>query len=437
MLTKIPVSMMAEYYTTELQDFLCDLGEIATLINPVEMLTATNAASEKKKFLELTRNGRHVVNPHFEYNTELLKKIAHLFPAVETLGKRLSKVLDGLSKEEPGRILGAITHARYQEVGYFINLATNVLAGNDLCATTILDTVYGFPSNSTINLAYEYATKLAQHCGTRACHDEVKIANYKRLNAMKLGAEQIRDVFNWAMERSGIGEEWPVVIDSTATYIDVRDKSSQGKCVVVPKDIMISGNKLVTLTIHEVECHAQDSVRATEALPFLGSGHLKPACEIIYEGHAMLAETYTKQQIGEKVPLHGNPFAIITLDLARSGLSFSEISQRVFELIRPTEATDEKAWDETWRKCYRIMRGSTGKATHYCFSKDRAYFEGLILAKRWHSEGRDAMLQLGTLSLKDLELLERVVEFGEETEHFKQIQSLADQLSNELIAEYA
>lgn len=65
----------------------------------------------------------------------------------------------------------------------------------------------------------------------------------------------------------------------------------------------------------------------------------------------------------------------------------------------------------TWTTCLRVFRGSSGNEKGYVFTKDRAYFEGRVIAERLHEEKLDSILEISTLSEKDIQVLRTVVAF--------------------------
>lgn len=413
----IPLSEMSTYYTLELKQFLIDLGKIAQTMNIVEMVTPVNAGEEKQKWLEKAARGEWT-NPSFRYNAELLASVASYESQLESLGKTMSAALSTVSSEQAGKVLCQLTDNRYGEVQYTIALAKAMLGdglNSDTGAAAALELIFGNPSKETVEAAQGYAKRLAAGGGK----DQQDNANLKiirqRLKGLEFNAEKIRENFIWMAGQCGFAGTRPVEISDTTTSIDVRDKSSRGAVVSIPTDRKVSGLKLVELIGHEILCHWGDSERAARALPLLGSGALKPADEVLYEGHATLTDYNTHFFLGDKAPQRQLPFYVMAMDWARHGHNFAETAAYMYEHIRPTKLSDEAALTQTWTTCLRIFRGSRGgdggKYPCYAFTKDRAYFEGRLVAEKLHEQKLDSVLEISTLSKNDIDALMTAVKF--------------------------
>lgn len=436
MSNRIPLAEMATYYTPELTLLLTDLGKIAQTMNIVEMVTPVNAGEEKQKWLELAAHGKWT-NPDFRYNRELLGSIAKLRDSVtEIEDHRMDKALATLSDEEPGKILRELTWSRCSETYVTTAVAKMILEGRNLGAKDMMEKLFGTPKTSTVSAAHDFAKALANGKGkVREDNDNLKQLR-RRLKALEFDAEGIRENFVWMAQECEIAETRPVVIDAATTSIDVRDKSSKGAVVSIPADRRVSGLKLVELTGHEILCHWADSERAIKALPLIGGGALKPADEVLYEGHATLTDAFTHEILGDDVPKQQMPFYVIAMDLAAQGFSFAELAREMYDIIRPTKLSDDAALKQTWMTCYRVFRGSTGQNSHigkYAFTKDRAYFEGRLIAEKLHLDQMDGILEFSTLSLKDVELLKTVADFPQETSAFVRTKAYLRKLVQKLL----
>ena len=433
MATKIPMSAFASYYTPNLERFLGELDVVASTMSLVEMVTPINASAEKARCLAAMKDGKPAT-PKFQYNTELLSKIAKQQSLVLEMWDTLPEITGELSKEEPGRILAKMATERCREVHQTAYLASQILSGDSMMRHT-LKGIFGFPSDEIIQKAHLHAQNLAKGDVAVRCDTPERKARREALKAREFDAEKIRENFLWAAEQCGFAGSRPVEIDPMATAIDVRDKSSRGAVVVIPETRKVNGVKLVELTGHEICCHWGDSTRAGIFLPLLGSGNLKPLDETLYEGHAVMADFNTHANLGEKTQLCQKPWYVLAMELAREGLSFSEMAQRLYELVRPTTKTDEAAWNTVWTACYRVKRGSSGADCSYVLTKDQAYFAGRIQAEDLYASGLGNALSIATISVADLELLMPVVDFGEDDGHLEQVWALQEKLCDKLLAE--
>lgn len=432
---KIRMADMADYYTQELKSFLNELGEVARTMNIVEMVTPVNAAEEQQKWLELAKNGQWT-NPEFQYNSTLLADTARKSTiAKEVIGK-MKVTLGTVSNDDPGKVLANLVESRCQELLATTTAAQYLLYGDDCVTNAALRGIFGTPSSATIAEAHEYAECLADGRGkTQADNQQLKIIR-ERLNSMEFNAEQIRENFIWMAGQCNIANTRPVIVDVFATAIDVRDKSSRGAVVSIPADRKVNGMKLVELTGHEILCHWCDSERASCVLPLLGGGALKPSNEVLYEGHATLIDYHTHFFLGDKAPQQQMPFYIIAMNLAMDGMSFAEVAPMLYEKIRLTKPSDQAALAQTWTTCFRVFRGSNGENSQtkkYAFTKDRAYFEGRRLAEKLHLQQLDSVLELGTLSEQDIEILKTVVEFERRDDGLRQIKALLQRFVQHLL----
>lgn len=409
MSTLIPLSEIVKYYTPELRNFLISLGNIAQTMNIVEMVTPVNASQEKEKWLEAAERGEWK-NPHFQYNKDLLATVANSKQQLEDLFEIMGPALSTVSNEAPGKVLCELTKSRYKEIESTILLAQHILSGQDSHAGEDAKAIYGYPTAQTVSVALTYADCLGQG-GGKLQQDDANLRTIRnRLKELEFDANRIRENFILAAEQCGFSETRPVEISEYTTAIDVRDKSSRGPIVTIPASRKVNGLKLVELIGHEILCHWRDSERAALALPLLGSGALKPADEVLYEGHATLTDYNTKFNLGDEAPLRQSPFYILAMAEANNRATFAETAASLYKLIRPTRS-DKSAMALTWTTCLRVFRGSSGNEKGYVFTKDRAYFEGRVIAERLHEEKLDSILEISTLSEKDIQVLRTVVAF--------------------------
>ena len=439
-MSKIPLTAVREYYTPELTKFLQDLGKIAAGINIVEMVTPVNAKACREKWMELARHGRWT-NPSFKYDLDLLAKVAGLGSQLDDVLEGSDKVFATLSQDGGGEALRWMTSDRIEELEREIAIAemvTNLTSDSwvsemvrPLLPELVTD-IYGAPTTETVQEAYAYAKVLADGGGHDLADDDRRKEVRRKLNAVELTAEGIREGFLWVARECGFAETRPVEISDTATAIDVRDASSKGAVVVIPRDRKISGTKLIQLCGHEILCHWQDSERAAKVLPLLGSGALKPAGERLYEGHAVFSDYHVRLLLGEKAQRQQLPFYILAIEAAKAGRSFGAVANELYRYIRPTKTTDEEALAATWNTCFRVFRGSAGDQDNsklrYAFTKDAAYFEGRMLAEELHEQDLDSILQIATLSVDDVDILGEVVEFEHGVDDLAQLELMIQRL---------
>lgn len=431
----ILLSEMPTYYTRQLTHFLTSLGEVSRTMNIVQGVTPLNAGEEKRKWLEKAARGEWT-NPSFRYDTNLLASWVRYDRQMQELGEMMAAALETVSNEQAGKVLCQIAENRYEEICYTICLAKAMLSDPDpdVGADTALELIFGNPSKETVEAARRYARCLADGEGKdRQDNAELKRIR-RRLKGLEFNAEQIRETFIWMAEQCGFADTRPVNISETTTSIDVRDRALDGPEVSIPFDRKVSGLKLVELTRHEICCHWGDSERAARALPLLGSGDLKPADETPYEGHATWTDYYTHLLLGDKAPQQQLPFYAMAMDYARHGHNFAETAAYMYSYVRPTKLSDEAALAQTWTTCFRVFRGSRGNGDYnrYAFTKDKAYFEGRLLAEKLHAQKLDSVLEISTLSKSDIDLLMTAVEFErkeiDQAQEMQNLRKLVDHL---------
>ncbi len=438
MAEKLPLSRLPEYYSPALRKVLETLGKIVQDINIVEMLTPVNAKEEEKKWTELAKRGKWT-NPLFRYDEKLLASVAKKEDALMSLRPHLLSAAQTMAADEVGKTLYELVCQRYREAQLSVSLAANVLKKQEAKSAAIIRDIYGTPETETVAAAYDYARQLADGTGKIQQDDTQKKRVRRELKDLEFRADEIREYFIWTAEQCGIARTRPVRIDEIATSIDVRDKSSKGSGVFIPESRKVSGLKLVELCGHEVLCHWQDSERAARVLPLLGSGTLKPADETLYEGHAALTDYHTHLMLGDKTQKQQLPFYILAIEMARNGLTFAEAAPILYEKIRIVKLGEMPAMRRAWKTCLRIFRGSNGgmnnDATSYAFTKDRAYFEGRMVADKLHAQHQDNILEISTISLKDVELLQPVVEFDSDTSDPATTENIQRRLIQKILGE--
>lgn len=415
----LPINALRQAYTPRLEDTLAALAEVASSLNPVEILTATNHQAESEKWVEAALSG-NFTNPVFEYNWELLRQVTRyggassLIPTLMDQVKEARRELEVIYDTSATWALSSLLQKRFREIDNTLGLAIDLLTLGH-CQSRFgfgSSYTYGIPSVETGEFARK-AIEDQKHgryylTGTPLLTNEQR----QRLEAMHLDAEAIRATFLWVADKYGFTADRPVVISDSASSIDVRDTSSGGPVVVIPAGRKVDGLKLVGLALHEVNCHWRSSVNTGAILPGLGSGPLKPLDEVLYEGAAVYADRtamlasrgYVKdirslyyvvaiQYIDHQMRIHPD----------RAMPSFAETAKALYDTIQCDRVSKEETLKIVWRVTYRVYRGNgdTSKPT-FMFTKDHAYLTGFLLARELVDKGLGYILEYSTLSLEDL-----------------------------------
>lgn len=384
------------------------IAKVAMQLNPVELITPTNAASEKKAFIKTYENG-FSVNPSFLYQKGKLRQ------AVKA-GKELEKLLEaykGLEKYYPATKLGEAQEAavkniildRINDAIVTSEMAQAILDGDDSALAELSIEKYGAPTCEMFAMAYRAATdEEFEEVGQPAFDAET----IKYLKGQEYDAEEIMYYFTRVLELYGI-EDWIVVIDDKATAIDVRDKNLAGRpMVVIPVNRKVNGMKLLELIGHEIECHLRSSENSRYFWSQILTDEYQPLVpllaksdnEFLYEGYAKKNDVCVTGKDGVPTPNY-----LLAMDQARRGESFATTFEAIagFEIQNGTKL--EKAYSKAWTATYRVFRGATYAKNDvvkngYLFTKDFAYFGG------YHLATADDHLDFSSMALRDVIKLE-------------------------------
>lgn len=376
-----------EYYRRQAEA----IRNVSSSINIVEMVTPMNLQLIKKDWIAKAKKGDFSSDPTLTYNVDNLKKIAAKRPLLNEVEKMLHDVRPKADQKALYLVwsnLAKTLNNAYEAV----YLAEAILEDYSPAAKQAVENIYGAPSERIIKLAREIANdnKMRGYLDY-SCKRESKIdlGPNSQNDSYKVDARVIKDVFEYAMSQIS-NNPWPVIISEDCSSIDVRDKSSLGHpAVFIPKDRHVTIAKLIQLTQHEILCHFRSSQAASEI------GFIKSDDELFYEGlAAYMDREFDKNQLG----YYNLNFVyyIIAIDEAKNGKSFSEVAKIIYDLL-PTN-TKNKA-SKAWTYTYRVFRGATDTKNPigYAFTKDRAYFEGYLLARELYEKGEEDFLIFSTL----------------------------------------
>lgn len=439
---KTSIKEARNFYSDELRELLCELKDISKLINILEMVTPTNYIKARDDWMAAARN-ESFTEPRFVYNKDLLTKISYMRPQFQALQEKLDEWLfprleDKRTPPEEAVLLRLFVK-RMSAIGDALELGNRMLnlRDNYTLSTVIID-IYGVPE--TYDEALAFAKELQRGGGVNFSKDLSHIQTGENLKKISVNAEGIRKAFLWAATQCGFGATRPVIIEA-ASSIDVRDTSSIGPEVVIPEDRQVNGLKLLELVGHEILAHWRDSENTQDLLPYFGGGAIKAYDEVLYEGHALAYDYRTQIKYRGEAARMMRPYYVIAETLAiHDGFSFPMLAHDIYHMIlpeNPTEERLEKTLTETWKTCYRTFRGSSGyndKLHSYAFTKDRAYFEGRILANELEKAGLGHLLNLGTLSLDDLVEIAQVFKIEKDDFEYPDPENLLEELADKIIA---
>jgi hypothetical protein len=223
-------------------------------------------------------------------------------------------------------------------------------------------------------------------------------------------AEEIKEAFLWVLNKyydyyeTNFKKKIPknlkykFHISSIYSDIDVRDKSSSGMVICIPKDRVVDTKKLLELLSHEIESHCRQSLNGV-LLFYVGGGTLKIDEETLYEGLAIDTEDRINKDImgiPSRIP---EPYYILSIKLAYEGKTFLEVFHNLkLMLLKTGELRKLSSKDAgfisdnlAWKFTYRVFRGhfDTANQEKFAMAKDMGYFRGVLLQKQLREYGLD------------------------------------------------
>ncbi len=379
------------------------LARAAMALNPVELITPVNQAHEKELWMT-TEEGGPFINPQFQYDEFNLSQAAAKGEIVRIAADALRSACYPESPMDDA-ILEILNH-RVHDALCAANMAASILLGSN-SGGEYAQQIYGRPDKLQVLNCYRAATSTSDSKDDSSCFSEEK---RHELLARSYDAFGIQREFQRIADIYGF-RNWDIIIDNSASAIDVRNKTSYGNPqVVIPKSRKVNGLKLAELIGHELECHLRDSINA-EALfaEHLASTPLEPLIpllaksddELFYEGHAKLSDVAVN---GESVSPH--PYYVIAIDAALRNQSFADIGELIYKLRRNADQSHQTALNGAWTAAYRAMRGAVDTHGGYAYTKDSAYWFGYETATHI-AQSAPYLLDFATLTLDELRLLER------------------------------
>ncbi len=366
----------------------CHYTEVAQQIiriNPVELVTAINAADEKKAWLNTAAKAIFGI-PTYRYNVDLLTKVATQQHSFRVFKYIMESELRPETKNDG--IIKTILIARLDEAIAATKLAAAILANDAVAAQEAVEDIYGRPGKKQIENAQERYLYLSSSKAKESPELGLFSAEEReKLQSIKLDAIMIHRFFTKALDAYGI-TNWKVEIDDKYTAIDVRDKNADGIPVVgIPTDRVVDGLKLIELTHHEIEFHLRGSENCRNLIrEMLEEGSpLEPFIPVLaksdnerlYEGVAKYGDSVIGGDHG--IP---TPYATLACDMALHGLTFNQISSEIFHMMAnesaPLPADD--LLKELYKTVYRVVRGTIDtKKGGFCFTKDYNYLDGYCM----------------------------------------------------------
>lgn len=416
----------------ELDEIAEELAEATAGINTVEIVTPANAKAEQELWMTMANEGKFI-DPEFEYDLELLAEVTDRQLAIKRL---LKKLLDMQVVTDEETLVWKMMIQRAEDALKSISLAESIYQADDRGSVRNVLAKYGQPDRELVTRAWDLAGELQEKRTPDKTEAELTAEQQALLNEKKCDAAEIRRWFQRALELNGIAGMWPVVIDEKARAINVQNRSASGRRIVIPSDREASAMKVLELIGHEIECHARDNANGTVMLHDLGGGTLKTDCEILSEGHAKLSDIEFARKYQGKILPAPKPWYVLAISWAKSGMAFSKVAGRLYDLMLSCGMKPETALKTTWATAYRVFRGicDCTNPYGYAFTKDMSYLVGQMMASELEDAGLAYYLEIGILSPEDLVRIASTVKISPEKIAYPYVDAAA-QICKEMLAE--
>jgi hypothetical protein len=390
-------------YSNDLRkDLIKELADILSKLNPVEVVTPTNAQELKTRWLKNVEERCFFTNPEFNYDKELLTESAsHYDRLIEIKYHLINHVKP---ENELEKAIFQILLNRIEQGIVTTNLAASIQLADDARSTMLIQRIYGEPSTSQIIECYNSLSDTGKH---EAAQSFFAKRDFRKLSKMKFNAKEIGRWFSVALDYYGISD-WDIDIDKRYTSIDARTKSSNGCVIGIPEDRSLTGPELIKLIGHEIESHIRSVENARQLFTNLlgNKSPLMPLVtilaksddELLDEGQAKISDVHICGT--DSIP---SPYYSIAIDQARRGHTFRDVAETIFGLRIEAGDSHNAAAVKSWQSTYRVFRGSTdtGSSNGYVFTKDYIYYAGYKIAKNINP----AYLEFASVGLNDLLLL--------------------------------
>lgn len=404
---RVKFSQLRQVLPGPMLQIIQEIGRKIAPINILETITPTNHATERQKWLERAQQGEFTC-PQFQYNQELLKKLAELEGPIACAKTRCRQWIQHTSSGVVANTVMQIVDRRVREAANAVKIAQGILEQDDARTAQAMAEIYGLPQPDTLALAYAYTLEMMNGVDTIRQSPLITQQEIRRLKELHYDAKQVVEIFAWAAERCGFSKTRPIMVDEQVIVTSVRDRSTRGPMVLIPKTASYTGMRILGLVAHEVLCHWRDSENID-----IFSKNLQSADERFYEGHAMYEQSQVELLFQGETKRLALPWRVIGIDLAKNGANFAKTAREVLDFVLETEQDARTALDKTWKTCMRIFRGATNTAENkvgYAFPKDRAYFEGEALVNKLCLQGVGDLTEFAALTVDDVEQLAQVVD---------------------------
>ncbi len=417
--------------------------------NPIELCTPINMKEQNEKFSQAFKQGE-VYNPTFTYQNALdfveAKEVIddngnvttrYVTPHREELQSLLSQIRQFDPSSEVERLARVSLYSKVKDDLATCDIAEGIANKDEKQIKRGMRRKYGKPDPFFFSLARKgLDEEIKKRGANQESSDTPDLAFLKKISPYT--PQETASVFTWALQEYDMlypanPQGYEVKIDEEAQSIDVRDKSKNGRpVIVIPEKRLgkkIDGYYMTQLLGHEIDGHCRQSMNGRE---LFSVGELKMDDEKLYEGLAKREDKRVSDAFGDTSVSTASFFYALAIESAENGKSFYEIfsEQRKYrlheELSIPLDEklpdtdisslTEEerkemqnkigKAEELAFKTTYRVMRGHTDTSNPESFAmpKDMAYLVGRYQDEELQAMGlgyynEAAILQRGGLNL--------------------------------------
>ncbi|MCB9810578.1 MAG: DUF1704 domain-containing protein [Candidatus Nomurabacteria bacterium] len=267
-----------------------------------------------------------------------------------------------------------------------VSLLEAIVRQGDKTVTEASKQIYGAPDEeimrralaATLYVAERHNFALSEKWNDLADYFEVEAdgsdIEYKPSDVQNyLTIDELVEFFKKALVEKNI--PWQVQVDSTVLVITL---SYGRKSVLIPETRKVTKTEAGALVEHEINVHLArhyNGLKSPLLLLSVGLGQY-------LKGEEGLA-TYRQSFIDKSMPGTINYFntCLIMGLYPKQKFNFRQIFNLSKEYYEMLGVSKERILDESWKRCMRTFRGTTGQSAGEAFTRDLIYFSGYLGVK--------------------------------------------------------
>ncbi|MCK5123341.1 MAG: DUF1704 domain-containing protein [Candidatus Pacebacteria bacterium] len=283
-----------------------------------------------------------------------------------------------------------------------------------------------------------------------------KSALENKLEGINFDALGIKKYFELALEKSGLKNNYKVLIDDKISSIKINEKDFRYNCPVIsiPSEIKASGIRIMQLIAHETGKHATTNYYHKKQGLVAEIGR---SWNVYSEGLAKKNENEIKKIILENSYVDAeydfSMYYILAIEKIKKGWNFNKVYKYIFNKCYKEYLCDcgyynkkninkkkviekdceKKSVDISKRICVRVFKSFDPKKGGMYFPKDKIYFEGEVIIRELNKiksgEKLEKYLYLSRVDAKYIPALIKIGAYKYEKD-FNRIKEIAERLWN-------